>query len=440
MDNAVVVGVDSLEGEPGLLTIEAAVQQLGEGVEGELAVIHGLAVDPDLPAHEGLTGGGEGRGIGQDVLLVGIGGDHVAAADDILVLVHELEVDDTVVVGKDGLEGQPGLILVEVLAVLLHECIERIVGELALIHGGIPKTHLPAHKGLALGGEAGGSRGLKLDAGGSGDDIAAAQGHVLAVHIVHKGHMDGVVHSALTVQADHGGIRDNPLVAVVMQHNDHGGAIHTGVGLRIGVIRRHIRGSIELDVVVITLDAQAVARHRVAAIQQAGGDGLVALGGAVHLQVPQKGLQLGIRGGDPADGDRDKTAFNRQVAGPGQLIVFGDPLGVNLGGVHVVGVGIHSHGVSAADFPIGHLVKEADRDVSRDALEHCGKGNISFTVIPEHMLNHVGQSSICGQCAIGIAVIIPMDELIAVLGDGLQDGIVGVILLRHGYGVIVYIR
>ena len=433
VDNAVVVGVDSLEGEPGLLTGEAAVQQLGEGVEGELAVIHGLAVDPDLPAHEGLTGGGKGRGIGQVVLLVGIGGDHVAAADDVLVLVHELEVDDTVVVGKDGLEGQPGLILVEVLAVLLHECIERIVGELALIHGGIPKTHLPAHKGLALGGEAGGSRGLKLDAGGGGDDIAAAQGHVLAVHIVHKGHMDGVVHSALTVQADHGGIRDNPLVAVAMQHNDHGGAIHTGVGLRIGVIRRHVGGSIELDVVVITLDAQAVARHCVAASQQAGGNGLVALGGAVHLQVPQEGLQLVIRGGDPADGDRDNIVINHQVALFRQLITLGDPAGINVGGLHAVGVGSHSHGVAVADCLTGCLVHEADRDVSRDALEDRGDGNEALGPIPDDMLKHIGQSRGRRQYAAVLTVVAPAGEGVPGRGGDALKGVETGIRLGEGF-------
>ena len=433
VDNAVVVGVDSLEGEPGLLTGEAAVQQLGEGVEGELAVIHGLAVDPDLPAHEGLTGGGKGRGIGQVVLLVGIGGDHVAAADDVLVLVHELEVDDTVVVGKDGLEGQPGLILVEVLAVLLHECIERIVGELALIHGGIPKTHLPAHKGLALGGEAGGSRGLKLDAGGGGDDIAAAQGHVLAVHIVHKGHMDGVVHSALTVQADHGGIRDNPLVAVAMQHNDHGGAIHTGVGLRIGVIRRHVGGSIELDVVVITLDAQAVARHCVAASQQAGGNGLVALGGAVHLQVPQEGLQLVIRGGDPADGDRDNIVINHQVALFRQLITLGDPAGINVGGLHAVGVGSHSHGVAAADLLTGCLVHEADRDVSRGALEDRGDGNGALGPNPGDMLKHLGHSRGRRQGAAVLTVVVPAGEGVAGRGGDALKGVETGIRLGEGF-------
>ena len=433
VDNAVVVGVDSLEGKPGLLTGEAAVQQLGEGVEGELAVIHGLAVDPDLPAHEGLTGGGKGRGIGQVVLLVGIGGDHVAAADDVLVLVHELEVDDTVVVGKDGLEGQPGLILIEVLVVRLHECIERIVGELALIHGGIPKTHLPAHKGLALGGEAGGSRGLKLDAGGGGDDIAAAQGHVLAVHIVHKGHMDGVVHSALTVQADHEGIRDNPLDVVVIQHNGHGGAVHTGVSLRIGVIRRHIGGGIELDVVVITLDAQTVARHRVAAIQQAGGDGLVALGGAVHLQVQQKGLQLGIRGGDSADGDRDNIVINHQVALFRQLITLGDPAGINVGGLHAVGVGSHSHGVAVADRLTGHLVHEADRDVSRDALEDRGDGNEALGPIPDDMLKHIGQSRGRRQYAAVLTVVAPAGEGVAGRGGDALKGVETGFRLGEGF-------
>ena len=197
--------------------------------------------------------------------------------------------------------------------------------------------------------------------------------------------------------------------------------------------------SINSDNAVIALNPQTVALQRPGTVNQSGGQRLMALGGAVRLEHPKENFQLFLAGGGPANpGSHDVVVSNGQIAHRGQLIVFGDPLGVNLGGVHVVGVGIHSHGVSAADFPIGHLVKEADRDVSRDALEHCGKGNISFTVIPEHMLNHVGQSSICGQCAIGIAVIIPMDELIAVLGDGLQDGIVGVILLRHGYGVRLY--
>ena len=433
MDDAVVVGIDSLEGEPGLVAIEAAVQQLGEGAEGEVAVIHGLVVDPHLPAHEGLALRGKGRGIGQDVLLIGIGGDHVASTDDVLVLVHELEVDDAVVVGKDGLEGQPGLILIEVLVVRLHECIERIVGELALIHGGIPKTHLPAHKGLALGGEAGGSRGLKLDAGGGGDDIAAAQGHVLAVHIVHKGHMDGVVHSALTVQADHEGIRDNPLDVVVIQHNGHGGAVHTGVSLRIGVIRRHIGGGIEPDVVVITLDAQTVARHRVAAIQQAGGDGLVALGGAVHLQVPQKGLQLGIRGGDSADGDRDNIVINHQVALFRQLITLGDPAGINVGGLHAVGVGSHSHGVAVANLLIGHLVHEADRDVSRDALEDRGDGNEALGPIPDDMLKHIGQSRGRRQGAAVLTVVAPAGEGVAGRGGDALKVIDNGIRLSEGF-------
>ena len=433
MDDAVVVGIDSLEGEPGLVAIEAAVQQLLQGREGEVAVIHGLVVDPDLPTHEGLALRGKGRGIGQDVLLIGIGGDHVASTDDVLVLVHELEVDDTVVVGKDGLEGQPGLILVEVLAVLLHECIERIVGELALIHGGIPKTHLPAHKGLALGGEAGGSRGLKLDAGGGGDDIAAAQGHVLAVHIVHKGHMDGVVHSALTVQADHEGIRDNPLDVVVIQHNGHGGAVHTGVSLRIGVIRRHIGGGIELDVVVITLDAQTVARHRVAAIQQAGGDGLVALGGAVHLQVPQKGLQLGIRGGDSADGDRDNIVINHQVALFRQLITLGDPAGINVGGLHAVGVGSHSHGVAVAHLLTGHLVLEADRDVSRDALKDRGDGNAALGTIPVDMRKHIAQSRVRRQPAAVLTVVGPAGEFVAGRGGDALKVIDNGIRLSEGF-------
>ena len=245
--------------------------------------------------------------------------------------------------------------------------------------------------------------------------------------------------SALTVQENHGGIRDNPLVIVVVQRDGHGGA-HTGMHPRIGAIRRHIEGGVELDVVVITLDAQTVARYRVAAVQQAGGDGLMALGGAVHLEVPQETLQIGIRGGDSADLDGGNAVINVHIALLGHLVPAGNLLGGDFADVDLVRVSRDFHGVGVAHLRTGYHIHKLDGDIVRDALEHRSKGNIAFTLIPEHMRKHIGQSGSRGQCAGGITIVLPLDKLIAALRDGIQDGIVGVILLRHGYGVIVYIR
>ena len=104
-------------------------------------------------------------------------------------------------------------------------------------------------------------------------------------------------------------------------------------------------------------------------------------------------------------------------------------------------VGGNGHVLGAARHHLtGGLIHKLDGDIVRDALEHRSKGNIAFTLIPEHMRKHIGQSGSRGQCAGGITIVLPLDKLIAALRDGLQDGIVGVILLRHGYGVIVYIR
>ena len=104
-------------------------------------------------------------------------------------------------------------------------------------------------------------------------------------------------------------------------------------------------------------------------------------------------------------------------------------------------VGGNGHVLGAARHHLtGGLIHKLDGDIVRDALEHRSKGNIAFTLIPEHMRKHIGQSGSRGQCAGGITIVLPLDKLIAALRDGIQDGIVGVILLRHGYGVIVYIR
>ena len=157
----------------------------------------------------------------------------------------------------------------------------------------------------------------------------------------------------------------------MVQRDGHGGAAHTGMLLlRIGVIRRHIGGGVELDVVVITLDAQTVARYRVAAVQQAGGDGLMALGGAVHLEVPQENLQLLLRGGDSADFDGGNAVINVHIALLGHLVTAWNLLGGDFVGVDLVRIGRDFHGVGVAHLLTGYHVHKLDDNVTCDALKN----------------------------------------------------------------------
>ena len=152
--------------------------------------------------------------------------------------------------------------------------------------------------------------------------------------------------------------------------------------LRIGAIRRHIGGGVELDVVVITLDAQTVARYRVAVVQQAGGDGLMALGGAVHLEVPQENLQLPLRGGDSADFDGGNAVLNVHIALLGYLVTAWNLLGGDFVGVDLVLVGRDFHSVGVAHLLIGYHIHKLDSDVlggfrSIDGVE----GQITFLLV-----------------------------------------------------------
>ena len=151
--------------------------------------------------------------------------------------------------------------------------------------------------------------------------------------------------------------------------------------LRIGAIRRHIGGGVELDVVVITLDAQTVARYRVAVVQQAGGDGLMALGVAVHLEVPQETLQIGIRGSDSADLDGGNAVINVHIALLGHLVPAGNLLGGDFAGVDLVRVGRDFHSVGVAHLLIGYHIHKLDSDVlggfrSIDGVE----GQMTFSI------------------------------------------------------------
>ena len=249
--------------------------------------------------------------------------------------------------------------------------------------------------------------------------------------------------SALTVQHDGRILRGDPLNTVVGQVKEHRVPGHAGVLLGIPVldVLLHIGLGVKLDHIHVALDAQAVSLRRVAAVQQAGGDGLMALGGAVHLEVPQENLQSVIRGGDSADLDGGNAVLvDVHIARLSYLVAVGNLLGGDFAGVDLVRVSRDFHGVGVAHLRTGYHIHKLDGDIVRDALEHRSKGNIAFTLIPEHMRKHIGQSGSRGQCAGGITIVLPLDKLIAALRDGIQDGIVGVILLRHGYGVIVYIR
>ena len=210
--------------------------------------------------------------------------------------------------------------------------------------------------------------------------------------------------SALTVQENHGGIRDNPLVTVVVQRDGHGGA-HTGMHLRIGAIRRHIGGGVELDVVVITLDAQTVARYRVAVVQQAGGDGLMALGVAVHLEVPQETLQIGIRGSDSADLDGGNAVINVHIALLGHLVPAGNLLGGDFADVDLVRVSRDFHGVGVAHLLTGYHIHKLDGDGHRFGLLGIDgvKGQITFLVVLVPAIGIVYQ---LGQCTVRKETII----------------------------------
>ena len=148
--------------------------------------------------------------------------------------------------------------------------------------------------------------------------------------------------------------------------------------LRIGAIRRHIGGGVELDVVVITLDAQTVARYRVAVVQQAGGDGLMALGVAVHLKVPQENLQLLLRGGDSADFDGGNAVINVHIARLSYLVAVGNPLTGDAVGVDLRGAYGDVHGIGAAHLFACHHIHKLDGDGDGDRLIDGGQLHIAF--------------------------------------------------------------
>ena len=191
--------------------------------------------------------------------------------------------------------------------------------------------------------------------------------------------------------------------------------------LRIGVIRRHIGGGVELDVVVITLDAQTVARYRVAAVQQAGGDGLMALGVAVHLEVPQETLQLAIRGGDSADLDGGNAVINVHIALLGHLVPAGNLLGGDFAGVDLVRVSRDFHGVSVAHLLTGYHIHKLDGDGDGDRLIDGGQLHIAFGDTKELHSLGIGEAIQGLRGQLHTIISHPVRELLILRGSDFGD-------------------
>ena len=108
----------------------------------------------------------------------------------------------------------------------------------------------------------------------------------------------------------------------------------------------------------------------------------MALGGAVHLEVPQENLQLPLRGGDSADFDGGNAVLNVHIALLGYLVTAWNLLGGDFVGVDLVLVGRDFHSVGVAHLLIGYHIHKLDSDVlggfrSIDGVE----GQITFLLV-----------------------------------------------------------
>ena len=107
----------------------------------------------------------------------------------------------------------------------------------------------------------------------------------------------------------------------------------------------------------------------------------MALGGAVHLEVPQENLQLPLRGGDSADFDGGNAVLNVHIALLGYLVTAWNLLGGDFVGVDLVLVGRDFHSVGVAHLLIGYHIHKLDSDVlggfrSIDGVE----GQMTFSI------------------------------------------------------------
>ena len=146
MDDAVVgllVSVDRLKGQPALIVVSpVSIHQLGESSESKGAIVHGGGANHRLPAHKGLSFGGEVGGVRGDQLLVGIIGDHIAAAQaGRPIAVHKAHMDSVVAVGGNFIHLSVKLILLQ------DQGQSRLLAGIADVLGFL----IPTVEGIALG-------------------------------------------------------------------------------------------------------------------------------------------------------------------------------------------------------------------------------------------------------------------------------------------------
>ena len=104
--------------------------------------------------------------------------------------------------------------------------------------------------------------------------------------------------------------------------------------------------------------------------------------------------------------------LDKEVAGIGQLIAFGNPFGLNRAGVHVPGVGLNDESVGIADLFLGSFVNELDGDFPGLAHDLAGDGGIASD-FPSFRLGAPGQH----ERPFGVVgVIMPVRDLLIIGG------------------------
>ena len=114
------------------------------------------------------------------------------SATERMALYRRCEAEGVGGLFKDGHKGDRRFVLIEAYIVLLHQRVEVVVGKAVRVHGGGAQTDLPAFESLSLGSKALGIGDIHGLLRHSGDGVAAAQRHVLVIHILHKSSVDGV--------------------------------------------------------------------------------------------------------------------------------------------------------------------------------------------------------------------------------------------------------
>ena len=177
------ISVDRLEGQPGLIVLRpVSIHQLGESSEGKLSIVQSFKTCQSLPAHEGHTLGSGGGGNAAQ-LLVGVGGDHVAAAQIFVVVVIETHMDGINILRPNGIQVH----LIACLCIKSH-LLAALVGNLAF------RSQRPALEHVTITSKSIRilQRGLLAHIGGRGGLILIwVAGDIAAVAVVHDGVLVG---------------------------------------------------------------------------------------------------------------------------------------------------------------------------------------------------------------------------------------------------------